>query len=42
MTSYDYIVVGAGVIGSSTAYALAKQGKSTLLLEQVSRDSIWY
>ncbi|KAF6019193.1 PIPOX [Bugula neritina] len=34
MTSYDYIVVGAGVIGSSTAYALAKQGKSTLLLEQ--------
>ncbi|XP_064618933.1 peroxisomal sarcosine oxidase-like [Lineus longissimus] len=34
MALYDCIVVGAGVIGSSTAYHLAKQGKRTLLLEQ--------
>ncbi|KAF6019192.1 PIPOX [Bugula neritina] len=31
---YDYIVIGAGVMGSSTAYALAKEGKKVLLLEQ--------
>lgn len=33
---YDTIVVGAGVVGCATAYTLAKQGKKTLLLEQVS------
>ena len=32
---YDVIVVGAGVMGCATAYSLAKQGKKTLLLEQV-------
>lgn len=37
MDIYDVIVVGAGVEGSSTAYQLAKQGKKTLLLEQVSK-----
>ncbi|XP_061917984.1 peroxisomal sarcosine oxidase [Entelurus aequoreus] len=31
---YDYIVVGAGVQGSFTAYQLAKKKKKTLLLEQ--------
>ncbi|XVE53483.1 hypothetical protein DITRI_Ditri03aG0006700 [Diplodiscus trichospermus] len=31
---FDVIVVGAGVIGSSTAYQLAKRGQKTLLLEQ--------
>lgn len=30
---YDVVVVGAGVIGSATAYALAKAGKRCLLLE---------
>ena len=37
MTLYDVIVVGAGIEGSSTAYQLARQGKKTLLLEQVRR-----
>ncbi|KAK8712012.1 hypothetical protein V6N13_147265 [Hibiscus sabdariffa] len=31
---FDVIVVGAGVMGSSTAYQLAKRGNRTLLLEQ--------
>ena len=30
--SYDVIVVGAGIIGSSTAYYLKKQGVSKVLL----------
>ncbi|XP_077398150.1 peroxisomal sarcosine oxidase [Festucalex cinctus] len=33
-TTYDYIVIGAGVQGSFTAYQLAKRKKETLLLEQ--------
>jgi glycerol-3-phosphate dehydrogenase len=32
---FDVIVVGAGIEGSATAYNLVKNGKSTLLLEQV-------
>lgn len=31
---FDVIVVGAGIEGSATAYNLAKNGKSTLLIEQ--------
>ncbi|KAK3531692.1 hypothetical protein QTP70_025925 [Hemibagrus guttatus] len=31
---YEYIVIGAGIQGSSTAYHLAKNNKKTLLLEQ--------
>ncbi|OMO86137.1 FAD dependent oxidoreductase [Corchorus capsularis] len=34
MEEFDVIVVGAGVMGSSTAYQLAKRGRKTLLLEQ--------
>ncbi len=34
MTTYDWIVVGAGITGAALAYELAKQGFSTLLLEQ--------
>ena len=34
MTSYDFVVIGAGVMGSATARALAQAGKRTLLLEQ--------
>ncbi|KAL0553241.1 hypothetical protein IC582_007130 [Cucumis melo] len=33
-TQFDVIVVGAGVMGSSTAYHLAKTGNRVLLLEQ--------
>ncbi|WCJ31969.1 Peroxisomal sarcosine oxidase [Euphorbia peplus] len=31
---YDVIVVGAGIMGSSTAYQVSKRGKKVLLLEQ--------
>src|SRR6185436_10947061 len=34
MEDYDAIVVGAGVMGSATAYQLAKRGRRVLLLEQ--------
>ena len=34
MTRYDHIVVGAGVMGSATARALARGGRKVLLLEQ--------
>ena len=33
--AYDVVVVGGGVEGSATAYHLAKDGRRTLLLEQV-------
>lgn len=33
---YDCIIVGAGPAGSSTAYFLARQGRSVLLLEKAS------
>ena len=32
---FDCIVVGAGVIGSATAYYLAKEGKHVALFDQV-------
>lgn len=35
-TTYDVCVIGAGVVGSSTARYLASSGARTLLLEQVS------
>ncbi len=34
MASYDVIVIGAGVMGSATAYHLAKRGHRVVLLEQ--------
>ncbi len=34
---YDAIVIGAGIMGSATAYYLAKAGASTLVLEQFPR-----
>ena len=35
-SAYDVCVIGAGVVGSSTAHYLASRGQNTLLLEQVS------
>ena len=38
---YDVIVVGAGIVGSATAYHLIKNGaEKVLLLEQVNLPSI--
>ena len=34
MARFDYVVIGAGVMGSATARALARGGRTTLLLEQ--------
>lgn len=34
-STYDVIVIGAGIQGSFTAYHLAQRHKDTLLLEQV-------
>lgn len=31
---YDVIVVGAGIMGSATAWELTRRGKTVLLLEQ--------
>ena len=36
MSSFDVIVVGAGIVGSAAAQYLRLQGKNVLLLEQVS------
>ena len=36
MTQYDCVVVGAGPAGSSTAYHLAQQGATVLLLEKAA------
>ena len=35
---YDVVVVGAGVMGSWTAYSLVERGFKTALLEQVGRE----
>ena len=39
---YDVIVVGAGIMGSSAAYSLRKQGKKTLLIDQVNFNYDYY
>lgn len=36
MTTYDTLIIGGGIVGLSTAYVLTQQGKTVLLLEQVS------
>ncbi len=36
LDNWDCVVVGAGVVGSFTAYHLAKHGLKILLLEQVT------
>ena len=35
---YDLIVIGAGAVGSATAYHAAKAGHRVLLLEQYAID----
>ena len=37
---YDVAVIGAGVIGSATAYHIAKSGVKVVLIEQVQRNWI--
>jgi glycine/D-amino acid oxidase-like deaminating enzyme len=37
MTTYDWIVIGAGITGSALSYELAKQGFRVLLLEKDDR-----
>lgn len=39
MTTYDWIVVGAGITGSAMAYELAQAGFSVLLLDQEATPS---
>jgi len=36
MSNHDVIVVGGGIIGTSTAYALARRGHKVLVMDQVS------
>ena len=38
---FDYIVIGAGVNGSWTAYHLSKRGFKVLLLDQVCTQIIF-
>ena len=38
---FDYIVIGAGVNGSWTAYHLSKRGFKVLLLDQVCIHTIF-
>ena len=38
--TYDHIVVGAGAMGSATAWQLAKRGRSVLLIEQFSDNHV--
>ncbi|TKR87374.1 hypothetical protein L596_011780 [Steinernema carpocapsae] len=36
----DVLIIGAGIMGSSTAYHMAKRGVKPLVLEQVGLDTI--
>ena len=38
--AYDHIVVGAGAMGSATAWQLAKRGRSVLLIEQFTNNHV--
>ena len=37
---FDYIVIGAGIIGSWSAYHLSKKGYRVLLLDQVIKSKL--
>ena len=39
MASADYVVIGSGIIGSATAYYLAKAGADVILLDRVSPNA---
>lgn len=40
MTDYDVVVAGAGTGGATTAYTIAKNGKSVLLIDRKERNKI--
>ncbi len=40
MVDYDVIVAGAGTGGSTTAYTIAKEGRSVLLIDRKKKDRI--
>ncbi|MGH9727931.1 MAG: NAD(P)/FAD-dependent oxidoreductase [Candidatus Acidiferrales bacterium] len=43
MKSYDTVIVGGGIIGASLAFALARRGKSVLILDrqEPGREASW-
>ncbi|MGV9168545.1 MAG: FAD-dependent oxidoreductase, partial [Promethearchaeia archaeon] len=40
MSDYEVIIAGAGTAGCTTAYTLAKEGHSVLLLDRKEKDLI--
>src|SRR5256885_15945094 len=41
MASFDVVIVGGGIVGAASAYALAKEGQKVLLLDQYDIPNEW-